>query len=167
MPKGAGSQGETEPAGTAGTEHGSRKVGSTKAACKVPLPHLGLHPEGLNRENFQGNSALLGFSLGKEWGWVWSIFCLSAVNGYLGEVHRFWVTRAKLGCKRCQGFSIVLQYDCNQIFASTDKIPLFPLFLLFFAVSVLLFFSKWLFHTRFSPVAAHGYSISLWPEQPS
>lgn len=55
-----------------GHQHGrwwhSREVGSTKDACKVPLPHLGLHPEGLNRQHFQGNSALLGFSLGKEWG---------------------------------------------------------------------------------------------------
>lgn len=53
-----------------GQQHGSREVGSTKDACKVLLPHLGLHPEGLNRQNFQGNYALRGFSLGKEWGWL-------------------------------------------------------------------------------------------------
>lgn len=81
-------------------------VGSTKDACKVPLPHLGLHPEGFNRQNSQGDSSLLGFSLGKEWGWVCSIFCLSAVNEYLGKVHRVWVTRAKLEGERCQGFSL-------------------------------------------------------------
>ncbi|XP_059707056.1 uncharacterized transmembrane protein DDB_G0289901-like isoform X1 [Haemorhous mexicanus] len=36
-----------------GHQHGSsgKVVGSTKDACKVPLPLLGLHPEGFNRQN--------------------------------------------------------------------------------------------------------------------
>lgn len=37
-----------------GHQHGSRKVGSTKDACKVPLPHLGLHPEGVKQAKFPG-----------------------------------------------------------------------------------------------------------------
>lgn len=76
-----------------------------------------------------------GFSLGKS-GTDFEAF--TALVHSMNQT-QVWEKSVGLGLQKLnrdfrdsRDFSIVLQYDCNQIFASTSKIPLFPLFLLFF-----------------------------------